>query len=142
MDKQIIGYLKVLHGLFNITVMLLFMYHGSLGLAIRKARLRGGSFPLKAVKRHRKAGPVLAALGILGFIAGMSVAYLDGGKVLEHPLHFGTGAAIVLLLLTAYGLSRSITGPDSPVRTPHAVVGVLILCLYVVQTFFGLSIVL
>jgi hypothetical protein len=142
MDKQIIGYLKVFHGLFNVTVMLLFLYHGRLGFTIRRARLGGGPFPLYAVKRHRKAGPVLTALGILGFIAGMSVAYFDEGKVLEHPLHFGAGAAIVMLLLTTYGISRSIKGPDSLLRRPHAVAGTAVLCLYVVQTFFGLSILL
>lgn len=142
MDKQILGYLKVFHGLFNFTVMLLFFYHGRLGLAIRKARLGGRPFPLYAVKRHRKAGPVLTALGVLGFIAGMSVAYLDEGKFLKHPLHFGVGAVIVMLLLAAYGISRSIKGPDSPLRNPHAAVGVAILCLYMIQTFFGLSILL
>jgi hypothetical protein len=141
-DKQIISYLKIFHGLFNFTIMLLFFYHGTLGFLIRKARLSKGPFPLKAVKRHRKAGPILMVCGVLGFIAGMVVMYLDEGKVLQYRLHFGTGAVIVMLLLATFGISRFIKGPDSPLRVPHSVIGVMILALYVFQCFLGLLILL
>ena len=141
-DKQIIPYLKVLHGLFNIAVMLLFFYQARLGFLIRNARLSKGAFPLEAVKRHRKAGPILMVLGILGFIAGMFVLYLDQGRILKYPIHFGIGAVIATLLLTTFGISRSIKGPDSPLRVPHSVIGIVILVLYVIQSMLGLKILL
>jgi hypothetical protein len=141
-DKQTVEYLKLLHGSYNTVVLLLFFYHGRLGLLIRKKRMRGAPPPIAAVKRHRKAGPVLAVMAVLGFFIGFTVTVLDKGVVLEYPLHFFTGSAIVLLLMTTYALSRQIKGPGSPFRTPHFIIGAAILLLYAVQSFLGLGILL
>jgi hypothetical protein len=141
-DKQTVEYLKLLHGSYNTIVMLLFFYHGRLGLLIRKKRMSGAPPPMAAVKRHRKAGPVLAVAGALGFFMGFTVTVLDKGDVLAYPLHFFTGSAIVLLLMTTYALSRKIKGPDSPFRTPHFIIGTAILLLYLTQSFLGLGILL
>ena len=122
--------------------MLPFFYHGRLGLLIREKRRRGAPPPIVAVKRHRKAGPVLVVLGALGFFMGFTVTVLDKGVVLEYPLHFFTGSAIVLLLMTTYALSRKIKGPDSPFRTPHFIIGTAILLLYLTPSFLGLGILL
>ena len=98
--------------------------------------------PVAAVKRHRKLGPLLVLAGCLGFFAGLSLVFIDEGNVLEYPLHLLVGLAIVLCLISTYMLSLRIKGPTSPVRTLHFILGITILCLYVIQAFIGLGILL
>ena len=138
-DKQTIAYLKLLHGAYNTVMMFLFMYQGLLGLKIRRQRVRGGQ-NFSIVKRHRKLGPVLALMGVAGFIAGMIVIYIDKGHVMEYPLHFLTGMSIALSITAAFLISRNIKGADSPWRTPHLIIGIVILCLYLVQVTLGIGI--
>lgn len=138
-DKQTIAYLKLLHGAYNTVMMFLFMYQGLLGLKIRRQRVRGGQ-NFSIVKRHRKLGPVLALMGVAGFIAGMIVIYIDKGHVMEYPLHFLTGMSIALSITAAFLISRNIKGADSPWRTPHLIIGIVILCLYLIQATIGLGI--
>lgn len=138
-DKQTIAYFKLLHGAYNTAMMLLFMYQGFLGLKIRNQRIQGRQ-NFSIVKRHRKLGPVLTLTGIAGFIAGMIVIYLDKGRIMEYPLHFLTGMSIALSITAAFLISRKIKGADSPWRTPHLIIGIVILCLYLVQATLGLGI--
>jgi hypothetical protein len=117
--------------------MLLFLYQGWLGLRIRRDRRAHAPLPLPLIKRRRKKGPVLAILGGLGFLTGLTLVLLDTGNVLEHQPHFITGLSIVVLLISTYRISRDIKGPDSPFRTTHFALGVAILCLYLVNVFLG-----
>jgi hypothetical protein len=139
-DRQWITGLRIVHGLYNTLVMVLFLYHGWLGLTIRRARKAGKQLPFPAIKRHRRAGPFLAGAGITGFFIGFSTVMLHTGKVLEYPEHLFTGLAIVLLLSLTFVLSRQIKGPVSAYRTPHAIIGAAILCLYMLQVFIGIGV--
>lgn len=141
-DRQLLSNLRLAHGAFNTVVMLLFFYHARLGFGIRRARLSRTPLPLPAIKRHRKMGPVLAVLSGLGFLAGLTLVLLDTGNVLEHPAHLFVGAAIVALIVTTFVISRKIKGTDSPLRTPHFVIGIAILCLYLVEVFLGIGVLL
>ncbi|MDO8723070.1 MAG: DUF4079 family protein [Syntrophales bacterium] len=141
-DKQFLLYLKLAHGMFNSSMMLLFLYQGWLGLAIRRARKTGAPVPLAAARRHRKTGPVLVMLGIMGFVAGVILILLDKGRALEYPLHFLNGLTIALLLSATYLVSRRIKGPDSPFRDPHFGLGLLLVSLYIIQLALGLGILL
>jgi len=61
-SKDVIVYLKAMHGSFNSLMFILFCYQGWLGLKVRIAR-NEGRYPIPTViKRHRKAGPFLAGL--------------------------------------------------------------------------------
>ncbi|MCK9418370.1 MAG: DUF4079 domain-containing protein [Nitrospirae bacterium] len=131
--------LRLVHGVFNAIVMLFFLYQGRLGFRIRRDRGTGAPLPVPVIKRHRRMGPVLAILGGLGFLAGLTLVLLDTGNVLEYPLHFIAGLTIVVLLIATYKISRDIKGPDSPFRTPHFVLGVAILCLYLVNVMIGIG---
>jgi hypothetical protein len=139
-DEQTIAYLRYVHGSFNTLMFLLFIYQGSLGLKIRRHRLRGGPKPVGAERRHRRAGPVLAPLGVLGFLVGVGLIYLDKGHILEYPLHFLVGSAIALSIITTFFVSRKIRGRGSPWRRPHYILGILILFLYAVQVLLGAGI--
>ncbi|GAB4388363.1 MAG: hypothetical protein Kow0025_07190 [Thermodesulfovibrionales bacterium] len=139
-DDRTLAYLKVLHGGFNILVMALFFYQGLLGLRIRKSR-KAGRPDAVSVRRHRRLGPVAAALGPGGFLAGLTLVYLDAGHALKHPLHFAFGAAIVVAISAAFALSRKIREAESPWRKRHMAAGFAILILYAVQAYLGLGII-
>jgi cytochrome b561 len=109
---------------------------------IRRARMAHGPLPFPVIKRHRKGGPVLSALGIVGFCIGFTLVMLDSGKVLQFPLHFVVGCVIVFCLIATFIISRKIKGPDSPYRTPHFYLGIAILCLYLINVVLGLGVLL
>ncbi len=138
MNKEVIAYLKLIHGTYNTIVVLLFVYQAILGLRIRKS----GNRPVHIARKHRKIGPVAAVLGIAGFIAGMTVVFLDEGRIFKYPLHFITGLLIASLIVTTYLISRKIKGPDMYWRNRHYAVGLLIICLYLVQVILGLGVLL
>lgn len=139
-DRQLLSSLRLAHGSYNSIVMLLFFYHGWLGFTIRRARKSKAPLPFAAIKRHRKIGPVLAFMGGFGFLIGLTLILLHTGNVLEYPPHFLVGCTIVLCLLSTFLISRKIKGPDSPYRTPHFVLGIAILCLYLIQVFLGIGV--
>jgi len=139
---DLIPYLKYLHGLFNGLVGLLFLYQGWLGLTIRKDRLAGQSPVISVIKRHRKMGPVLALMGIAGFFAGAAIVYLHEVRIFEHPIHFMIGLSIAALIFTTYLISKRIKVGESTFRTPHLFVGIIIICLYFIQAFIGISMLL
>lgn len=138
MSKELILYLKLLHGGFNSLVIMLFVYQGILGLKIRRSETK----PVHIVRRHRKTGPIIAVLGALGFIAGMTVVFLDTGRILKYPYHFIVGLIIVSLIFTTYLISKKIKGPDPYWRNRHFALGILIICLYFIQAFLGLGVLL
>ncbi len=132
--------LKIMHGVYNFVVMCLFFYQGGLGLSIRRARRAAAPFPVGAVRRHRKNGPALAILAGLGVLTGLTLVLIDTGKLLEYPPHLFVGLSIGLLVLSTFRVSRKIKGPASPFRTPHLVLGIGILVLYLAQSFLGLGV--
>jgi hypothetical protein len=141
-DKEFIAYFKLVHGFFNLSMMALFCYQGWMGFLIRQARTSGLPAPLDAVRRHRKAGPVFALWGVLGFFAGVTMIMLDKGRVFEYPLHFLTGLTIAVFIALVYAVSRRIAGPEPHYRNIHFGLGMCLLALYVIQVLLGLGILL
>jgi Protein of unknown function (DUF4079) len=138
--KQLLLNLRWVHAFYNGCVLLLVLYHGWLGGTIRRARRAKAPLPFAAIKRHRKTGPVLVILGVTGFFIGFTLVLLHTGNVLEYPPHFFTGLAVAVLLVTTWRVSRKIKGSDSPYRTPHFIVGIIILCLYLTEAVLGLGV--
>ncbi len=141
-DKQLLSTLRLVHGGFNTVVAILFFYHASLGLRIRRARQAHGPLPFALIKRHRKGGPFLAAMGMIGFCFGFTLVMLHSGNVLSFPAHFFTGCCIVLCLSATFMISRKIKGQDSPYRTPHFHLGVAVVCLYTAEVLLGIGVLL
>ena len=67
---------------------------------------------------------------------------IDKGHFFEYPLHNIVGAGIVILLVATFFITQKIKGPESTWRIRHLIVGIGILCLYLVQLFLGLNILL
>jgi len=138
-DKQILAYLRLVHGTFNTFVFVLIVYQGFLGYSIRKARLTG--IPAGDItRRHRKNGPFLAVTGIAGFITGAVLVYLDYGHLMKYPLHFINGASISMALSGMFLISKRISAADTKWRTAHYRLGIITIVLYVIQLFLGLVI--
>ena len=137
MSKEIIEYMKLFHGTYNMTMMLLIMYQGMLGLKIRKSETP----PFHIIKRHRKIGPVAVVLGSTGFFAGLVITFLDVGHIFKYPLHFINGLMLISALTTTYLISNKIKGPDKLWRNRHFNLGILIIVLYIVQVLLGISMV-
>lgn len=141
LNRDLIPYLRLLHGVFNTFIAVLFFYQARLGWKIRKGR-KSGALALREMKRHRKLGPFLVILGISGFLVGLMLVLIDTGSLVKYPLHLFNGLLIIALISVTFGISRKIKGSDSPLRTPHFIVGVCILFLYCVQIILGLGILL
>ncbi len=137
----LIDIFKVVHGSFNALLALAFFYQAWLGLTIRKGRKRKKP-EITAMKRHRRLGPLLAAMGLAGYLSGLILILIDKGWVLEYPLHLAVGSLIVFFLCGQYAVSKKIKGPESSWRTPHLAIGVMILCLYLTQIVIGLGVLL
>jgi hypothetical protein len=138
-DKQVIAYLKLLHGAYNLFIMFLWWYQALMGGRVRKTRKSGGLNP-KAVRRHRKSGPVISYLAVAGYLWGAVLGYIDNGRLLKYPLHFITGSIIILVIITISIISRSITVRESFSRDLHVILGLVLLCLYGIQAFLGAGI--
>jgi hypothetical protein len=141
-SRALIANFKLVHGLFNLTLLCLFIYQGSCGLQIRKARRGGAPLPLPAIRRHRRLGPNLAVLGGAGFCAGFILVFLDTGNVLSYPLHLIAGMVILALLLRTYLVSRKITSGDNPWRELHLRLGIAILAAYLFNVIVGVGVLL
>jgi hypothetical protein len=131
--------LRIAHGSYNAVLFACLLYQGWLGVTIRRRRKSGGE-RISVVRRHRANGPVLAILGVLGYLSGTSLIWIDRGRFFVFPYHAATGLCIAICLVLTFRISREIKGADSPWRTPHFLLGVLILGLYLVQAFLGLDI--
>lgn len=140
-EKEYLVYFRYVHGSYNFLIMLMVFYAGTLGLRVRRAR-KAGSRASKEVRRHRRLGPFLAPLGVAGFFAGVILVMLDSGHVFEYPLHFAVGLLIALLVSLTFLVSRRIIGISSPWRNVHFTLGIAIVCLYLLQVFLGLGILL
>ena len=141
-NRELIAVLKLVHGLFNLTVMLLFFYHARNGLRIRRARTDKTTLPLQAIKRHRRMGPILAISGAAGYSVGLILVMLDTGKILQYPPHLFAGSTIVLLLFFTYHVSRKISAPGAPQRNLHYRLGLAVLALYLINVFLGVGVLL
>jgi hypothetical protein len=135
-------YLKILHGTYNILIMLLFFYQGWLGLKIRRERKAGGQRDFSVIRKHRKFGPFLVLLGILGFLAGLVLVVIDTGHLIEYPLHLTVGLVLACLITAIYIIAKKIKGIDSPLRNLHFTMGSILVGLYLVQCFIGLGVLL
>lgn len=138
-EKQTIAYLRYVHGSYNTIVILLFIFQGWLGLRIKKQR-KAGDQSLKAIKIHRKTGQIFALMGVTGFLAGVTLIYIDYGHLLKYPFHFIAGLAIALLIITTFFISKKIKGTEPHWRNLHLKLGIFIISLYLIQAFLGMGI--
>lgn len=88
---------------------------------------------------HRKLAPWMATFLALGYTGGILSLVMQGEPLLSSP-HFWTGSLVLLLLGVNGALSiTGFGGNRAALRTTHAYVGSLILCVLVAHAAFGIK---
>jgi hypothetical protein len=136
----VVSTLQIAHVFFNSALFFAFSFQGLLGWRIRNKRVAGVLQDFSVVKRHRALGPILASLLPLGYLAGLLTAYLHKGLWVRYPGHLAGGTVLLAVACSVVLVSRRIRGAQSPWRTPHFALGLLLLCVFLVQIFLGLNI--
>ncbi len=111
-------------------------------MAYQKRKKEGRRAEYQDHQGHRKEGPIFAVLGVAGYLAGAGLILIDKGHLFEYPPHMIVGSCIALLIITTFIISKKIKGPESSWRTPHFMIGLFILLLYIIQIYLGLGILL
>jgi uncharacterized iron-regulated membrane protein len=137
---SVVSALQLGHVFFNAALFLALAFQGLLGWRIRKRRVAGVLQDFSVVKRHRTLGPILATLVPVGYLAGVSITYLSRGLWVRYPGHFTAGTVLVVAAGATFLASRRIRGAQSPWRARHATLGLVLLCVFLVQIFLGLNI--
>ena len=136
----VVSALQLAHAVFNGALFLAFVFQGRLGWRIRRKRVAGVLQDFAVVRKHRGLGPLLAALLPVGYLAGLVTVYLHKGVWVRYPGHLATGTLLLVAVCSTFLVSKRIRGAQSPWRTPHLALGVVILCVFLVQIYLGLNI--
>lgn len=136
--KSLITNLPIIHASYNFLMLMLLCYQGFLGVKIKNQRAKGNS-PINTIKIHRKTGPYLAILGILGFLSGLAMLYIYTKTFVKYTPHYFSGAAIAILIFLTYLISKKITVGSSRLRKAHFITGTVIILLYITQTVIGIK---
>jgi len=138
--KILFPYLVTGHALFNTCLFIAFIYQAGLGWGIRKNRLSAGKPEAVKIRCHRKLGPIFAALLPVGFLAGLTLTYLEYGAIAKYPLHLTVGALLVIAVISTWLISKNIRGASANWRNLHFGTGIAIILLFICQILLGLNI--
>jgi hypothetical protein len=141
-SDRVVSALQLAHVFFNSALFCAVAYQGRLGWRIRRRRVAGVLQDFSVVKRHRALGPILATLLPFGYLAGLITAYLHKGLWVRYPGHLVGGTVLLAVVFSAFLVSKRIRGAQSPWRTPHFALGLLLLCAFLVQIYLGLNVLL
>jgi hypothetical protein len=136
----VVSALQLAHVSFNGALFLAFVFQGFLGWRIRRSRAAGANQDFSVIKRHRALGPVLATLLPAGYLAGVTTTFLHKGLWVRFPGHLAVGTALLAIVCATVLASKKIHGIQSPWRTAHRVLGLLLLGTFLLQIFLGLNI--
>lgn len=132
--------LQIAHVICNSALFFAFVYQGLLGKRIRSRRTAGILQDFQSVRKHRALGPILAILLAVGYFVGLITAYLNRGTWMRYPGHLAGGTVLLVVAYSAVLVSRRIRGAQSPWRTVHFELGLLLLGVFLAQIFLGLNI--
>jgi len=136
----VVSILQGAHVFFNSALFFALAYQGLLGWRIRKKRTAGVLQDFSMVQKHRTLGPILAVLLPVGYLAGLITVYLHKGLWVRYPGHLAGGTVVLAILCAVVLVSKRIRGAQSPWRTPHYELGLLLLGAMIVQIYLGLNI--
>ncbi|MCP2728655.1 DUF4079 domain-containing protein [Limnofasciculus baicalensis] len=137
-------YLSFFHPITMWILLVLALYAMYLGVQIRRTRLAEGDLKKELVKgrfaiRHHQIGSILLALMVIGAIGGITVTYLNNGKIAIGP-HLFAGLGIVGLISTSAALVPFMQKHEW-VRRIHISLNIILLGLFGWQAVTGVQIV-
>lgn len=104
-----------------------------------RGRLAGGEVATKNWGEHRKIAPLMFLFIAMGYTGGVLSLVMQQKPILESP-HFITGTAAIVLL-SVNGALIALSGGQNKtlLRTAHAYLGGIALCLLVLHGVLGLQ---
>jgi hypothetical protein len=137
-------YLSFFHPITMWILLALALYTLYLGVQVRRTRLAEGESKKELIKgrfaiRHHQIGSILLALMVIGAIGGITVTYINSGKIVIGP-HLFAGLGIVGLIATSAALVPFMKQHDW-VRSIHVSLNLILLGLFGWQAVTGVQIV-
>jgi len=137
-------YLSFFHPVTMWILLVVALYAMYLGVQVRRARLADGDLKKELVKgrfalRHHQIGSILLALMVMGAIGGITVTYLNNGKIVIGS-HLFAGLGMVGLVSTSAALVPFMQKHDW-VRSIHVSLNLILLGLFGWQAVTGVQIV-
>ncbi|MGJ5634541.1 DUF4079 domain-containing protein [Nostoc sp. CALU 1950] len=137
-------YLSFFHPVTMWILLVVALYAMYLGVQVRRTRLADGDIKKELVKgrfaiRHHQIGSILLALMVMGAIGGITVTYLNSGKIVIGP-HLFAGLGMVGLISTSAALVPFMQKHDW-VRSIHISLNLTLLGLFGWQAVTGVQIV-
>ena len=137
-------YLSFVHPITMWIVLAVALYAMYLGVQVRRTRLADGDIKKELVKsrfaiRHHQMGSILLALMVIGTIGGITVTYLNNGKIMIGS-HLFAGLGMVGLISTSAALVPFMQ-KHNWVRSIHVSLNLVLLGLFGWQAVTGVQIV-
>lgn len=126
-------------------VLAIALYAFYLGSKARRTRLAQGEEKKELVRgkynvRHFRIGSVLLALIVLGAIGGMSVTYINNGKLFVSP-HLLVGLGMTGLVAISAALSPLMQQGQNWARYTHVSLNMVLIGLFAWQAVSGIGII-
>ena len=130
----------IMWGLLGLSI-----YAAYLGFQIRRTRYAEGDDKKALIKgkfniRHHQMGSALLAFMVLGTIGGMSVTYINNGKLFFGP-HLLVGLGMAGLIATSASLVPFMQKGNETARLTHITLNIILVGLFGWQAVTGMQIV-
>jgi Ni,Fe-hydrogenase I cytochrome b subunit len=137
-------YLSFFHPVTMWVLLALAFYTLYLGVQVRRTRLAEGEPKKELIKgrfavRHHQIGSIFLALIVMGAIGGITVTYINNGKIFIGP-HLFAGLGMVGLVSTSAALVPFMQ-KHNWVRSVHVSLNMVLLGLFGWQALTGIQIV-
>jgi Protein of unknown function (DUF4079) len=137
-------YLNFVHPPLMWVLLGLCIYAMYLGIQIRRTRSATPDVRKELIKgkyndRHHKIGSIILALMVLGSIGGITVTYINNGKLFVGP-HLLAGLGMTALIALSASLTPYMQKGQEWARLGHITINVAIVGLFGWQAFSGLEI--
>ena len=137
-------YLNFVHPPLMWVLLGMCIYAMYLGIQIRRTRSATPDVRKELIKgkyndRHHKIGSIILALMVLGSIGGITVTYINNGKLFFGP-HLLAGLGMTALIALSASLTPYMQKGQEWARVGHITINVGIVGLFGWQAFSGLEI--
>jgi Protein of unknown function (DUF4079) len=137
-------YLNFVHPPLMWVLLGMCIYAMYLGVQVRRTRsatpdVRKELIKGKYIDRHHKIGSIILALMVLGSIGGITVTYINNGKLFVGP-HLLAGLGMTALIALSASLTPYMQKGQEWARIGHITINVSIVGLFGWQAFSGLEI--
>ncbi|BAY63887.1 hypothetical protein NIES22_39770 [Calothrix brevissima NIES-22] len=138
-------WLNFFHPLLMWLLLAVSIYAAYLGLQVQRTRNASGDEKKELIKgryniRHHEIGSILLGLMVAGSVGGMTVTYINNGKLFVGP-HLLAGLGMTTLIAFSAALSPYMQKGANWARMTHILVNFTLLGLFAWQAVTGVQIV-